>query len=491
MSDQIREYDLVVIGGGPAGIFGATTAAFFKKSVALVDSHHELGGAGVNTGTAPSKTLRETALALSGMRSRNLYGVDLSLRREATVADFLRHERKVTAGLDAMLARRMEVNQVDVHCGMGVFVDPHTIRVTLQRTNQADGEPPALNEVLLRGKNILIATGSSPVRPPIFPFGPGVYDSDTILKLDRLPKTMAVVGAGVIGCEYACTFAVLGAEVHVVDGRNDLLPFLDGEISQALTADMENNGIIFHWGERAETCVVEDSDSTRKQGRVTLTLSSGLQLKVDEALIAAGRKSNIENLNLSLAGVVAGDRGIIHVDEQFRTNVPHIHAAGDVIGFPALASTSMEQGRRAVQHALELPNISEIPRLLPIGIYTIPEIGTVGDSEEALKRQGIDYIVGRASYQDSARGRIIGDTTGFLKLLFRRNDMKLLGVHVIGQQAAEVVHVGLMAMLAGATAEIFDEACFNEPTLDALYKFAALEAILNIPESRHISLPAI
>ena len=231
--------------------------------------------------------------------------------------------------------------------------------------------------------------------------------------------------------------------------------------------------------------------ATRKQGRVTLTLSSGLQLKVDEALIAAGRKSNIENLNLSAARVAIGDRGIIHVDEQFRTNIPHIYAAGDVIGFPALASTSMEQGRRAVQHALDLPNISNIPRLLPIGIYTIPEVGTVGETEEALKRQGIDYIVGRASYQDSARGRIIGDTTGFLKLLFRRDDMKLLGVHVIGQQAAEVVHVGLMAMLAGATAEIFDEACFNEPTLDALYKFAALEAILNMLDSRHISLPAI
>jgi NAD(P) transhydrogenase len=300
-----------------------------------------------------------------------------------------------------------------------------------------------------------------------------------------------VVGAGVIGCEYACTFSALGAEVHVVDGRKELLPFLDGEISRALTADMENSGIIFHWGERAEACVVEDSGSRRIQGRVALALSSGLQLKVDEALIAAGRKSNIENLNLSAAGVAVGDRGIIHVDQQFRTNVPHIYAAGDVIGFPALASTSMEQGRRAVQHALDLPNISNIPRLLPIGIYTIPEIGTVGDTEEALKRQGIDYIVGRASYQDSARGRIIGDTSGFLKLLFRRNDMKLLGVHVIGQQAAEVVHVGLMAMLAGATAEIFDEACFNQPTLDTLYKFAALEAILSASDSANINLPAI
>lgn len=384
MSDNIREYDLVVIGGGPAGIFGATTASFFKKSVALVDSHHELGGAGVNTGTAPSKTLRETALALSGMRSRDLYGVDLSLRREATVADFLRHERKVKAGLNATLARRMEVNRVDVHCGTGVFVDPHTVRVTYRQTNQAEDHPPASNEALLRGERILIATGSSPVRPPIFPFGPGVYDSDTILELDRLPKTMAIVGAGVIGSEYACTFAALEAKVHVIDRSNVLLPFLDGEIPRALTADMENNGIVFHWGEMAEACVVDDSGPIRKEGRVTLTLSSGLQLKVDEVLIAAGRKSNTEKLNLSAAGVAVGNRGIIHVDQQYRTNVPHIYAAGDVIGFPALASTSMEQGRRAVQHALGLPVSSEYPHLLPFGIYTIPGIGMVGDTEECL-----------------------------------------------------------------------------------------------------------
>ena len=491
MPEKVKQYDLVVIGGGPAWVFGATAAAFFKKSVALIDSHHELGGAGVNTGTAPSKTLRETALALSGMRSRDLYGVDLSLRREATVADFLRHERTVKTGLNAVLARRLEVNQVDVYCGTGDFVDPQTVHVSYRCANPAGDGSCGSDEIMLRGERILIATGSSPVRPPIFPFGPGVYDSDTILELDRLPKTMAVVGAGVIGSEYACTFAALGAEVHVIDGRKELLPFLDGEISRGLAADMERNGIIFHWGEMAESCTVEGSGSASRPGRVTLELASGSQMKVDEVLIAAGRKSNTAKLNLLAAGVAVGDRGIIHVDEHFRTSVPHIYAAGDVIGFPALASTSMEQGRRAVQHALDLPVMSEIPRLLPVGIYTIPEVGTIGETEETLKRQGTEYVVGRASYQDSARGRIIGDTTGFLKLLFRRGDMKLLGVHVIGQQAAEVVHVGLMAMLTGATVEIFDEACFNEPTLDALYKFAALDAMLRRSNATSIGLPAI
>ena len=231
---------------------------------------------------------------------------------------------------------------------------------------------------------------------------------------------------------------------------------------------MERNGIVFHWNERVQACVVQDPGSVREPDGVTLTLGSGLLLTVDEVLIAAGRKSNVENLNLPTAGVAVGDRGLIHVDEHFRTNVPHIYAAGDVIGFPALASTSMEQARRAVRHALGLGIRSELSHLLPNGIYTIPEVGMIGATEESLKRQGVDYVVGRASYRDNARGRIIGDSEGFLKLLFRREDMKLLGVHVMGEQATEVVHIGMMAMLAGATADVFDEACFNLPSLGGL-----------------------
>jgi len=477
MHKETKEYDLIVIGGGPAGIIGATTATVVGKTVALVDSHHELGGAGANTGTVPSKTLRETALALSGMRSRNLYGVDLSLRREATVADFLRHERNVKTGLNAMFAQRLESYKVEVYCGVGVFVDPHTVRV---HAGQPCNQPSRANgDVSLRGERILIATGSAPVRPSTFPFGPRVYDSDTILELDHLPKTMAVVGAGVIGSEYACTFAALGAHVHVIDGRDVLLSFLDAEVSRALTAEMERNGIVFHWNERAQACVVQDPGSKREPDGVTLTLGSGLLLTVDEVLIAAGRKSNVENLDLPTAGVAVGDRGLIHVDEHFRTNVPHIYAAGDVIGFPALASTSMEQARRAVRHALGLGIRSELSHLLPNGIYTIPEVGMIGATEESLKRQGVDYVVGRASYRDNARGRIIGDSAGFLKLLFRREDMKLLGVHVMGEQATEVVHIGMMAMLAGATADVFDEACFNLPSLGALYKSATFDAMLH------------
>jgi NAD(P) transhydrogenase len=463
MPEQPEVFDLIVIGGGPAGIVGATTAAAFGKRVALVESSPELGGAGANTGTVPSKTLRETALALSGMRSRNLYGVDLSLRREATVSDFLGHERNVKAGLNHFLSQRLEAWNTTVHCGKASFEDPHTVRVV---SGNAES-------VLLRGDHFLIATGSSPIHPPGFPFGcREVYDSDTILELDRLPQTMAVIGCGVIGSEYACTFAALGAKVHLVDGRDTLLPFLDGEVSRALTTAMEKNGIVFHWKEGVRGYTSGPSD------RVVVALGSGDELDVDTVLIASGRKSNVESLNLAAAGLTAGEHGLIPVDDYFRTGVPHILAAGDVIGFPALASTSMDQARRAVRCVFNPNAPSHASRMLPTGVYTIPEVSMVGETEEALRHARVDYIVGHSSYSASARGRIIGDSDGFLKLIFRRGDMKLLGVHAIGEQATDLIHIGLIALLAGLTVEIFDEACFNIPTLGALYKSAALHAMI-------------
>jgi NAD(P) transhydrogenase len=258
-----------------------------------------------------------------------------------------------------------------------------------------------------------------------------------------------------------------------------LLPFLDAEVSRALVVVMARSGIDFHWKERVQACDTLESCPQAGSGRVRLTLDSGRSLGVDAVLVAAGRKSNVEDLNLQAAGVTVGERGVIRVDEHFRTNVPHIYAAGDVIGFPALASTSMEQARLAVRRALGLAVRSEISHLLPNGVYTIPEVGMVGETEESLRQQGVDYVVGRASYLDSGRGRIIGDSDGFVKLLFSREDMKLLGVHVLGELATDVVHIGLMAMLAGGTAGMFDEACFNLPTLGALYKFATFDAMLN------------
>jgi NAD(P) transhydrogenase len=466
MPEEPKPFDLIVIGGGPAGIVAATTAAAFGKTVALVENHPELGGAGANTGTVPSKTLRETALAFSGMKSRNLYGVDLSLRREATVADFLRHELNVKAGLNHALSQRLDACHAVVYYGTAEFVDPHTIRVRVMNK----GNP---QELLLRGENILIATGSAPVRPAGFPFGNSeVYDSDTILNLDRLPEVMAVIGCGVVGSEYACTFAALGTKVHLIDSRDVLLPFLDTEISRALTGAMQRNGIVFHLKEQVSHYSAEPS------GRVAVTLGSGETLHVNAVLIAAGRKSNVELLNLPAAGVATGEHGIIPVDDYYRTNVPHIRAAGDVIGFPALASTSMEQARHAVRHAFSPDFAGRAARFLPTGVYTIPEVSMVGETEESLRRDGVDIVIGRGSYAASARGRIIGDSEGFLKLIFRRSDMKLLGVHAIGEQATELIHIGLIALLAGSSVDVFDEACFNIPTLGALYKTAALDAII-------------
>jgi NAD(P) transhydrogenase len=471
MPTETKNYDLVIIGGGPAGLIAANRATANHKTVALVDCHPELGGAGVNTGTVPSKTLRETALALSGFESRNLYGVDLSLRREVTISDFLGREQNVKAVFNETFKNRLASGHADVFYGVASFVDSHTVQIA--QLPPRDGSPTP-DPVLLRGESILIATGSSPVRPDLFFTSTGeIYDSDTILQLDRIPKTMAAIGAGVIGSEYGCTFAALGAKVHIIDGRDQLLPFLDREISAALASAMERNGVTFHWNEKVEKC--EPSAA----GPVTLTLSSGATLTVDAVLVAAGRKSNTSLLDLPKAGVVTGERGLIPVDDQFRTNVPHIFAAGDVIGFPALASTSMMQAHRAMGFALGL-KVGAASPLLPNGIYTIPEVSMIGETEETLKKQGIDYIVGHTRYEDNARGQIIGDKDGFLKLLFRRDNLKLVGVHVIGELATEIVHIGLIAMLTESTADLFVEACFNVPTLGMLYKTATLKALESV-----------
>ena len=481
MPNDPKNYDLIIIGGGPAGLVAATTASANHKKIALIDNHHELGGAGINTGTVPSKTLRETALALSGLQSRDLYGVDLSVRREVTIRDFLGHEQHVKAVFNQSFLKRLHNDHSDIYFGAASFVDANTVSVKLLPGllgEKIDTTEP----VLLRGDKILIATGSSPVRPPLFPFDKDeIYDSDSILALHKIPKSMAVIGAGVIGSEYGCTFAALGAQVHIIDGRDKLLPFLDGEVSQTLQAAMERGGVTFHWKEMVQKCECAN-------GSATLTFVSGKTLTTDAVLVAAGRKSNVETLDLPKAGVTTGERGLIPVNEHYQTNVPNIYAAGDVVGFPALASTSMEQARRAMMHAFEMMN-DRLSPLLPNGIYTIPETSMVGETEETAKKKGIDYVVGRSDYKDNARGQIIGDKDGFLKLIFQRSDMKLIGVHVIGELATEVVHIGLMAMLFGGTANAFVEACFNVPTLGMLYKTATLAALREKGNGHDVAAP--
>ncbi|MBV9083438.1 MAG: Si-specific NAD(P)(+) transhydrogenase, partial [Acidobacteriaceae bacterium] len=441
-----KMYDLAVIGAGPAGIVGATTAASLGASVVLIDRYGDLGGAGANTGTVPSKTLRETALALSGIQSRDLYGVDLSLRREATVSDLMRREHAVREALNRMLAQLVEASSVEFVVGEAHFDDPHTIAVRSDTTSR-----------LFRAERILIATGSSPNRPVGFPFDkPGVYDSDSILELETIPKSLAVVGAGAVGSEYACTFAALGTKVHLIDSRDVLLPFLDSEVSEALMRAVRASGIEMHCRERVAEC-------TSAGGEITLSLESGCVVQTQAVLVAAGRRSSTRFLNLAAAGLTPGERGDLKVDENYRTAVPHICAAGDVIGFPALASTGMQQARRAMTVAFGAADDLPGRDILPSAVYTIPEVAMAGDTEQAVRTAGLDYVVGRARYMDNPRGCIIGETEGFLKLILRREDLKLLGVHAIGEHASELVHIGLIAMTTDCDATLFSKLCFNVP----------------------------
>ena len=454
-------FDFVVLGGGPAGTSGAAVAGLLGKRVALVEMAGALGGAGINTGTIPSKTLRETALVLSGWRSRRLFGVDLSLQREATIGDFMGHAANVSAAERDRTAARLDLRGVTIFRGAGSFADSHNVHVT------ADAK-----KFVFRGDNILIATGSSPARPPEFPFEDDrVHDSDEILKLTAIPKSLAVIGAGVIGSEYASTFAALGVEVHLVDGRDLLMPFLDEEVSQRLAEAMAGNGVQFHWQERVTDC------DTSLPGDVVLTLSSGAKLACENVLVCAGRRSNTAELNLSAAGIAPGKHGAIPVNEHYQSAVPHIYAAGDVVGPPALAATGIEQARVAIAHACGSSFKRDLAPILPTGIYTIPEASMAGETEASLRERGVDFIVGRARFADLPRGEIIGEQAGFLKLIFRRDNMRLLGVHVMGEQATELVHIGLVALLSEASAELFNRACFNYPTLGDLYKYATYDAL--------------
>jgi NAD(P) transhydrogenase len=465
-----KEFDLVVIGGGPAGLAGAWVATLLGKRVALVEKKQNLGGAGINTGTIPSKTLRETALALTGWRSRDLFGVDLSLRREATIDEFFHHEKRVTSNERDRWTERISATGVEIVHGSAYFKDANTVAVL-------DGPD---QDRTLRGQYILIATGSSPVRQPDIPFSdPRVCDSNQILELTKLPKRLAVIGAGVIGAEYASTFAALDAEVFLIDGRPELLPFLDREVSQRLLKAMGNAGVQIRLQERVLQIDVSKPDN------VSLHLSSGAVIEVDTVLVAGGRASNTAELQLANAGLTVGPRNLVVVKQHYQTDVPHIYAAGDVIGPPALASTSREQARVAMVHAFGNRTDEELSTLLPSGIFTIPEVSTVGESEESLAKKGIDFIVGRAGYSEVARGEIIGDNVGFLKLLFRREDKRLLGVHVIGEHATELVHLGLLVMMTNSGADLIHRTCFNYPTLGDLYTLATRRALFPRMELRN------
>jgi len=456
-------FDLVVIGCGPAGEKAGAQASYFGKRVAVIERAQAVGGSCINTGTVPSKTLRESALYFSGLKQRGLYGIDYSLKDNLTVHDFMHHERAVVEMERARILKNLQLHKIELLRGQAAFEDAHTVAVS------GPGETRRV-----RGEVILISTGSKPHRPAEIAFDDvHTFDSDTFLQMDRIPKSLAVIGGGVIGCEYASIFVALGVHVTLVDGRDRVLPFLDAEISDRLRDRLASLSMNFCFNERP---VKAENTSSG----VRLTMKSGKVLEAEAALFAAGRRAAVDGLALEKAGLALNDKGYIAVDTNYRTAIPHIYAAGDVIGFPALASTSMEQGRVAVCHAFGLKYKQRVASLLPMGIYTIPEISAAGETEESCKEKGIDYCVGRAHYENNARGHIIGDTTGLLKLIFARADRKLLGVGMIGESATELIHVGMMVLDNGLTIDEFIEQVFNYPTLCEMYKYAAYDGLGNL-----------
>jgi NAD(P) transhydrogenase len=453
-------YDVVVIGSGPAGEHGAVQAAFYGKRVALVEKEAVPGGASANTGTIPSKALRETALALLQARSRDAHGVQLHVSGTVTVPELMGRRGLVTGREHSRIRARLIDAGVEMFRGVASFADPHTIRVTI-----ADGSSQDIQTDV-----VLLATGTRPAHPPQYTFDhQRVYDSDSILMLDTVPRSLAILGGGVAGCEYASIFAALGVHVYIIDSKDRLLPWLDAELSLAMQDLFAMAGIDMYQRIRANKLEVGDRD-------VLVTLTDGSRLVAEKVLVAAGRVGNVEAMNLEAAGLTATDKGYLEVDAHYQTKVPHIYAAGDLVGFPGLASTAMEQGRVAMTHALGKKYQQKVSDLLPVGIYTIPEVSSVGDSEESLKKKGIPYVVGKTPLNENARANLIGEAVGFLKIVASPKDGELLGVHCIGPHASELVHLGSAVMALGGTIHYFTQAVFNYPTLGEAYKYAAYDA---------------
>jgi NAD(P) transhydrogenase len=453
-------YDLIVIGSGPAGQKGAIAAAKLGKKVAVIDRKGMLGGVSLHTGTIPSKTLREAVMYMTGFRQRAFYGSDYSLKEKVSKEDLSARVRTVLERELEVVRHQFRRNEVTVIQGSACFLDPHTVVA-----------PTDAGDALLSAEKILIACGTRPARNPMIPFdGQTVIDAGELESLAEIPKDLIVVGAGVIGIEYASMCATLEVRVTVIEQRAEILDFVDREIVEHLQYHLRDLGVIFRFGEKVLS-VEKDS-----RGAVIATLESGKTVACAALLYAVGRQSNADLLKLEAAGVPLDERGRISVNEHFQTAIPHIYAAGDVIGFPALAATSMEQGRLAACHMFGAHSTNSAAPL-PYGIYTIPEISMIGKTERQLTEEKIPYEVGVARYEELARGQILGDQTGRLKLLFDPKNLKLLGIHIIGEGATELVHIGQAIMNTGATIEYFRDTVFNYPTLAEAYKVAALNGL--------------
>ena len=464
------DFDLLVIGSGPAGQRAAIQAAKLGKKAAVVERRGVLGGVCINSGTIPSKTLREAVLYLSGYRLRNLYGESYTVKQNITMADLLlRVEHVIRHEIDVVRHQLLR-NGVVVFNAEASFTDPHTLRLSL-----LDGS----GEKVVNAANVVIATGTEATRPSHIPFdGQSIFVSDDVLGLKTLPRTLAVVGAGVIGCEYASIFATLGIRVTLVDCQPRLLPFVDKEIVEALDYHLRQMRMTLWLGENVTAIEHAENGSAR---HVRIRLASGKQVAAEKALYCIARTGATAGLNLPAAGLQPDERGRLKVNSNYQTEVAHIYAAGDVIGFPSLASTSMEQGRLAACHAFGIEDQSA-PSLFPYGIYTVPEISYVGRNEEELTRQNVPYEVGKATYGEIARGQIIGDDIGMLKLLFHRDSRELLGVHIIGENASELVHIGQAVLTFGGKIDYFIRNVFNYPTLAEGYKNAAFDGINRLGE---------
>jgi NAD(P) transhydrogenase len=457
---QNHPYDLVVIGSGPAGQKGAIAAAKLGKRVAIVDREDMVGGVCIHGGTVPSKTLREAIVHLTGLRERAFYGNDYFVKAQISIPDLALRVSQVVGRETGVVRDQLRRNGIDLFCGLARFSDPHSLRVQ------------SLNDTIeLHAENVLIACGTRPAHPPAIPLdGKKIIASDQLLQMDQIPHELIVVGAGVIGVEYASILTALGVEITLIERRPMLLEFVDAEIVEALQYHMRRHGAIFRMGEHVEKIEIDD------RGRVVAHLESGKRIHGAALMYAVGREANTDLLNLEAAGLTAGTRGRLAVNDRFQTAVPHIYAAGDVIGFPSLASTSMEQGRLASCRMFGAPaQLSPSP--LPYGIYTIPEISMVGQTESTLTEARIPFEVGISKYEELAKGQIVGDYSGMLKILFHPDSHKLLGVHVIGENATEIVHIGQAVLSFGGTIDYFRDTVFNYPTFAEAYKVAGLDGL--------------